>query len=655
MSSASKKSYGAISAVSATILHWQSCGGFGSTTLAGRWCALNAQYSVSDPSAPTSLLLTVNATNLDSSSHIGSFVGEAKRGLLRSERAHETREPAQSLVLHRVLRERPVHVVQVVIVAVRVVVAPLRVSVLVPLRHHRRPLRHEQRGEEVSHLAVAQRLRHRQRVFAILRGAETAVPGLIVVVPVVVVLPVRLVVLIVVRHQISQREPVVAGDEVDRVIRLSPVVIQRRGAAQALGEDARVPGHPADEIPRVVAEPTVPLRPLPPMRERANLVQPARVPRLRDELNVSQDGIFADHLDHRRLREVLPGDGVAPDARSRDAVAELRPVARRARQDGREVEPEAVDVRVPAAGVVVEVPVRGDHVVRPVVQTAERQVQTLLVAFRGVVEHDVQDDLDPGAVALSHERLELSPRGAAAVLARAFREQLLRREVVHGRVPPVVISHLARHRVRHGAVLELTLDDVLVRPAAILLREPAYGRLVHAHLVVVQLRRLHALPVEDIVRGRHRGGVLRPALLARGRGFGNHAVLGPVPREDRRRVRIQEHVLRVVHQPLVRVLRAPDAVAVQHLIGRLRERDMPRVPRAVELRVQRHLRRRRLPGPEVLRLPQAQVHRVHFRARVDREVYSVIGQQRRAHGNGHAVRGLPEHALDGFLHERRRR
>ena len=152
------------------------------------------------------------------------FVGElaqAKRGLPSLERAHEAHEAAQAGVLDRVLRDVPVHPVHVVIVTVRVVVTPLGVTVLVAHVNHRDALRDEERGEKVAHLAVSEHLGDGGGVDAVLVGAEAAVPALVVLVAVLVVLAVRVVVLVVVRHQVTEGETVVAGDEVDGVVRLA--------------------------------------------------------------------------------------------------------------------------------------------------------------------------------------------------------------------------------------------------------------------------------------------------------------------------------------------------------------------------------------------------------------------------------------------------
>mmetsp|Transcript_11111 Transcript_11111/g.31073 ORF Transcript_11111/g.31073 Transcript_11111/m.31073 type:complete len:204 (+) Transcript_11111:1233-1844(+) len=193
------------------------------------------------------------------------------------------------------------------------------------------------------------------------------------------------------------------------------------------------------------------------------------------------------------------------------------PVGRRAGHDRGEVEPEPVDVvlgdpvleavhdelphhgvvaveRVAAAGVVVKLALRSDHVVSAVVEAAEREREAALVTLGGVVEHHVEDDLDAVPVALLDQGLELFVRRPAAVVPRGLGVQLLRGEEVDGGVPPEVVPHLARHRVRCCGVLELVElvhgeelegvephalevgelgDDIVVGPATLLRGEAA--------------------------------------------------------------------------------------------------------------------------------------------------------------------------------------
>ena len=89
--------------------------------------------------------------------------------------------------------------------------------------------------KEVLDLAVAQRLDAGSSVGPF----HAAIPAQVVVGAVAVVLAVGLVVLVVVRDQIVQREPVMAGDEVDALFRPRAPRARRVGAAQEPRRHAR--------------------------------------------------------------------------------------------------------------------------------------------------------------------------------------------------------------------------------------------------------------------------------------------------------------------------------------------------------------------------------------------------------------------------------
>ena len=83
-----------------------------------------------------------------------------------------------------------------------------------------------------------------------------------------------------------------------------------------------------------------------------------------------------------------------------------------------------------------------ENVVSGVVQPAEAQRRAALVALGGVVEHDVEDHLDAGAMQRLHHVAELVHR-AERIPARAVR--LVRREERDRCVAPVV--DLARRAI----------------------------------------------------------------------------------------------------------------------------------------------------------------------------------------------------------------
>ena len=106
----------------------------------------------------------------------------------------------------------PVHPGQLVILAVDVVVALLGAAHLVSVRQHGDALRQQERGQQVALLPGAQR----EHLRIVRLALDPAVPGPVTAVAVLVPFPVRVVVLVVVRDEVAQRESVVGGDQVDR-------------------------------------------------------------------------------------------------------------------------------------------------------------------------------------------------------------------------------------------------------------------------------------------------------------------------------------------------------------------------------------------------------------------------------------------------------
>ena len=122
----------------------------------------------------------------------------------RDQFAEETQKVR--FLFHRI----PVHPGVDAIVAITVIVTPLRPPDFVSHEQHRNPLAEQQEGHCIFHLTMPQDV-HRGIVrFSFM----AAVPAVIVVAAVVVPLTVGFIVLVVVGNKIVKREPIVAGDEV---------------------------------------------------------------------------------------------------------------------------------------------------------------------------------------------------------------------------------------------------------------------------------------------------------------------------------------------------------------------------------------------------------------------------------------------------------
>src|SRR5687767_1573624 len=475
-----------------------------------------------------------------------------------------------------------------VVLAVGVVVAALAAAELVAGEDHRRALGEEQRRQHVLHLPLAQPA-HRLVVGTPL-GA--VVPGAVVRMPVLVALAVRLIVLVVVGHEVHQREAVVRGNEVDARPGLTPATCEHVGRAAQARRERGGCCFSAPVVAYCVAELVVPLGPA--RRKTADLVAArAAVPGLGDQLDLGEARVL-----HHRLHE---------------AVVRVE-AAWLARQDGAQVEAEAVDVhllgpvaqavahhldhhrvreieRVAGAGVVdvVALLVRHQAVVRGVVDALEGERWPELVAFGGMVVDHVDDDLEPGVVEARHHLLEFLQRlRRVGGVARVGREET-------DRVVAPVIRQLAleqklivdegvhRQQLDRGHAERLDVrDDFLDRHsgvgAALVLGDFRMQLGIAAHMRLVddgaiprhRLPHLLLLPVEVRVDHHALRHERRAVALVEGKiGLRVAHLVGEQRRvpgqraEMRPRIGIEHQLVRVEAVAFVRRVRAMHPVAVE--------------------------------------------------------------------------------------------
>jgi hypothetical protein len=190
----------------------------------------------------------------------------------------------------------------------------------------------------------------------------------------------------------------VRGDEVDRGDGPAVVgLVQVRRAGEPGRELAQAGRLAAPEVAHGVAVLAVPLRPQ--RGEPAHLVAAvADVPRLGDELDLADHRVLVDQVEERRQ----PVDLVElPGQRRRQVEAEPvdvhlgDPVPQRVHDQPQRLVVADVEAVPGAGGVVVELLVAVDEpVVGLVVDAAERQRRTEVVALGGVVVDHVEDHLD---------------------------------------------------------------------------------------------------------------------------------------------------------------------------------------------------------------------------------------------------------------------
>ena len=184
----------------------------------------------------------------------------------------------------------PVDPGDLVVLAVGVVVATLGAAALVTGGDHRDAVGQAQRRHQVRGLPAAQR----DDAGSSVSPSTPKFQERLLSVPSRLPSPLASLCLVVVAHQVAQREPVVRGDEVDRGVRRAAVVgVQVRWSRPAGWPRCGCRRAAAPEVADRVAELVVPLHPR--RRELADPVAVHRgVPRLGDQLDVPQHRVLAD-------------------------------------------------------------------------------------------------------------------------------------------------------------------------------------------------------------------------------------------------------------------------------------------------------------------------------------------------------------------------
>ena len=181
-----------------------------------------------------------------------------------------------------------------------------------------------------------------------------------------------------------------------------------------------MPAIAAPKAADVVAVAAVPFGPAQ-LAERADLVGAGGVPGFGNDLAVGQQRIFGDRFDQRRVGDQFARAIAAQDRRQVEAeavdVIVVHPMPQAQEDHLADDRMVAVD-GVAATGIVaVILAAAGEHVIDLVFEPLEAQRRAVLVAFGGVVEDDVEDDLDAGLVQCADHLLEFVHLAAGLVPA----------------------------------------------------------------------------------------------------------------------------------------------------------------------------------------------------------------------------------------------
>ena len=130
---------------------------------------------------------------------------------------------------------------------------------------------------------------------------------------------------------------------------------------------------------------------------------------------------------------------------------------------------------VAAAAEIIILPVRREHVIDPVVKALEAEARPLFVALRRMIEHHVQDHLDPVFMQRPDQLLEFRP---LPVVLAGRRIAGIRRKKADRIVPPVIQQLLSvrfpgvhgfvkfkyRHQLHRVDAKLLQIGDLFLQP-----------------------------------------------------------------------------------------------------------------------------------------------------------------------------------------------
>ena len=318
-------------------------------------------------------------------------------------------------------------------------------------------MRDHHRGQEIFRLLLAQT----HDIEIVRRAFNAAVPREVFVHAIAAVFAVGVVVLVVVRDEIPQRETIVACDEVERLVRQSAGMLVEVGtAANARCQSAGQALVAAPESADIIAITAIPFRPpAAGLWKTADLIQARGVPRLGDQLGVAQQSVLRNHLDDGRIDQhvalaIAAKDGGEIEAQAID-VHFADPETQASEDEFADDRMVAVD-GIAAPGEVEIVAALAQQVIKFVIESAKGIGSAAIVAFAGVVEDDVENDLDVGLVKGADEVAEL---GHLVVFGAAVSVSAFRGGKGDAVVTPKILEALARVRVDEDAIVLIELED----------------------------------------------------------------------------------------------------------------------------------------------------------------------------------------------------
>ena len=259
-----------------------------------------------------------------------------------------------------------------------------------------------------------------------------------------------------------------AGNEIDgrvvsQISSRAPALFRRLVRIQIRRSDhslRRLRRHPDIALqirPERVPVLSVPLCPSAPGRKTSHLVHAARIPGLRDQLHARQQRIPCQTVQKRRVFHrgavlIAPKDAGQVESESIDMIVD-RPVPQALHDQLLDNRMIAVD-GVPAAGKIVVIPIRRQHIVDVVVEPLERYERPIFISLRSMVENHIQNDLDARRMEIADQRPQLVPL-VVILLLRAIAR--IGGKIADSVISPVIDQFLS---IKVPAVLHLVkLED----------------------------------------------------------------------------------------------------------------------------------------------------------------------------------------------------
>ena len=215
------------------------------------------------------------------------------------------------------------------------------------------------------------------------------------------------------------------------------------------------PGHAAvafQEAPHIVPVSAVPLRPSAESRETSHLIKAHRVPGLRNQLHLAQNGVKGNLLQDRRFRHrfafLVPGqDGSQVKAETVHTIFR-HPIAQTVNDKSPGHGMVAIQC-VAAPAEIIVMPVRCQDIVHIIVDSLKGKTGAVVIALRSMIEHHIQNDLNPILLQLIDQLLQLV--SLVIVLHLRGISRIGRKEADRV-IAPIIIE---LHTVHHPGILHL--------------------------------------------------------------------------------------------------------------------------------------------------------------------------------------------------------